>query len=349
MASPFDLLTVAETILVASSRVLPVLIEGFGIASIYDTIVALNPVVTAAWITVLLSGLQVLLFIITGSVAWNDRLWSIIPLIYACLYGLHPVISLDRRTGGSFDTRLSLMCGLIFFWGIRLTFNAARRGFYRPGFVDYRYDWFHTNIVKNKFLFGLIYSSCCSTFTLLSALITSPLYFAWVRRGLEPKLGILDAVATVGMIGGIFMEAVADDQQYEFQRGKAAWRHRCDQKKDEVAERNKAIPKDFEEGFLQSGLFRWSRHPNFFAEMLLWWCFYVFSVAGSGRWLNWTIIGPISYVCIFQITTSLTEHISSQKYPGYKLYQKRVSRLVPLPTSLVSPPTEKPEPKEKTS
>lgn len=101
------------------------------------------------------------------------------------------------------------------------------------------------------------------------------------------------------------------------------------------------------------GLFRFSRHPNFWAEYSLWWTYYFFSVicangggAGSShpfaKWdqlVNWTGVGALLLTLLFQGSTDLTEKLSVRKYPAYRDYQKRVSMLTPwLHTP---PPTKK--------
>lgn len=45
--------------------------------------------------------------------------------------------------------------------------------------------------------------------------------------------------------------------------------------------------------------------------------------------VNWTFIGAMSYLLLFQASTWLTEMISSEKYPEYKIYQQRVGKFVP--------------------
>ena len=46
-------------------------------------------------------------------------------------------------------------------------------------------------------------------------------------------------------------------------------------------------------------------------------------------YVNWTIIGPIVYLLLFQASTWLTELISTRKYPEYAEYQKRVGKFLP--------------------
>lgn len=113
------------------------------------------------------------------------------------------------------------------------------------------------------------------------------------------------------------IETVADNQQWQFQTEKYR----------QIA--SKSLKHPFNIGFITTGLFRFSRHPNFFAEMGIWWTYYLFSVSSIG--LNNSCIGVILLTLLFQGSTNLTEQISSEKYPTYKEYQKTTSRLWPMP------------------
>jgi steroid 5-alpha reductase family enzyme len=138
---------------------------------------------------------------------------------------------------------------------------------------------------------------------------------AWVAIGGGP-LNVLDGVATLGFLALLVLETVADEQMWRFQTEK---------------KRKKEAGEPIAEPFLRSGLFRLSRHPNFFAEQGMWWCIYLFGVAASGAWLHWTIVGPVLLSLLFQGSTSFTEKISVRRYPSYAEYQKTTSRLLPLP------------------
>jgi steroid 5-alpha reductase family enzyme len=108
-------------------------------------------------------------------------------------------------------------------------------------------------------------------------------------------------------------ETVADQQQWRFQQAKAA-----------RAARGEAGPR-----FCTGGLFRFSRHPNFFCELAMWWLLYGFAVVASGEWLGWTGIGALALTALFQGSTVMTEGISRSRYPEYAENQRTTSRLVP--------------------
>jgi steroid 5-alpha reductase family enzyme len=86
---------------------------------------------------------------------------------------------------------------------------------------------------------------------------------------------------------------------------------------------------DLDRGFCVSGLWSWSRHPNFACEQSIWLVLYQWAAFASRAPLNWTITGGIGLIGVFFASTLLTEYISSKKYPQYKEYQRLVSKFFP--------------------
>jgi steroid 5-alpha reductase family enzyme len=72
------------------------------------------------------------------------------------------------------------------------------------------------------------------------------------------------------------------------------------------------------------------RHPNYTAEQAIWIVFYFYSVAATGLWLNWSIMGAILLVLLFWGSSNFSESISGGKYPDYADYRKRVPRFLPF-------------------
>ena len=136
-------------------------------------------------------------------------------------------------------------------------------------------------------------------------------------------LNLMDLVATLVFLVAIVGETVADEQQWLFQTEKKR-RTRAGEKLDG----------DYLNGFITSGLFAYSRHPNFFCEQLLWLAIYLFIPAATGS-LLFTVpaSGCVQLCMLFQGSTWLTELISTSKYAQYKSYQQRVSMLIPMPPS----------------
>ena len=236
-----------------------------------------------------------------------DRFWSIAPPLY--------VIGFAAAAGGS-DARLDLMAALTTIWGARLTYNFARKGGYRPGNEDYRWEAVRRRVGPVGFqLFNATFIAPYQNVLLL--LISLPAARALDHRG--APLGARDAIAAGGFLLFLAGETLADNQQWRFQCAKRARR-----------ERGEAV----EEEFLTTGLFRVSRHPNFFCEMSIWWCFALFAPAAgwSSAWLGAPLL-----TLLFQGSTALTERLTLEKYPSYASYQARTSRLIPLPPRVMAP------------
>ena len=91
-----------------------------------------------------------------------------------------------------------------------------------------------------------------------------------------------------------------------------------------------------ESRWMDTGLWRYSRHPNYFGELLVWWGIFVF-VAGdltAPQWL--TIVGPIAITFLLLRVTGIPtlEASAAKKWggdPAYQDYVRRTSRLVPWP------------------
>jgi len=120
----------------------------------------------------------------------------------------------------------------------------------------------------------------------------------------------------------IVAETIADNQQFRFQSLK--------RKK----ENSGLYMVSLKNGYLSEGFWKYVRHPNFASEQLIWVSFYLFGVAASGKWLNWTIAGPVLLILLFIGSSELTERLSAEKYPAYADYRENVPRFFPNPFSL---------------
>jgi len=244
--------------------------------------------------------------LVTNETSWIDRVWSIVPVIYVWIFAIAALV------GGLDATRLLVMAILVTAWGARLTFNFARKGGY-TGMEDYRWAILRGRMSRWQFqLFNLFFIVLFQSALLV--LITLPAYIAWQHP--SPFNG-WDAAFSALFVAFLIGETVADQQQWRFHQAK------------------KAAGGALEPGFLTTGLFAYSRHPNFFFEQAQWWAFYAIGavalVADGGSWLNWTIVGAALLTVLFLGSTIFTESISSTKYPAYRDYQRATSMLVPLP------------------
>jgi steroid 5-alpha reductase family enzyme len=211
----------------------------------------------------------------------------------------------------------------------RLTYNYFRKGGYSVGSEDYRWA-----IIKDyvgpvgMFIFNITFISFGQS--ILLALVTFPAYVLLLTERLATYDGPIkawsptDTAIAAVMLALIATSYLADQQQWNFHAAKAEYRKRA------------RVPHgwqraELERGFLTSGLFAYSRHPNFAAEQGFWVTLYLWSCAATGTAYNWSGIGAASYLLLFQGSTWLTELLSSQKYPEYKEYQQQISMFLPLP------------------
>jgi steroid 5-alpha reductase family enzyme len=207
---------------------------------------------------------------------------------------------------------------------VRLTFNYARKGGYSYGSEDYRWAILRER-VNNRFLF-FVFNIVFIAFTqsLLLCIVTAPTYLFVVLAQLpeEVKFGLPDLIFSRLLIFYILLEIVADEQQWRYQQAKKKY-----QNEGVIAEGYEK--EDLERGFVVSGLWSYSRHPNFAAEQAIWLTLYAWASYSTKTYINWAGIGAFGYWALFQGSTWLTEKLSAGKYPEYREYQARVGRFIP--------------------
>jgi steroid 5-alpha reductase family enzyme len=258
----------------------------------------MSPLVAVLIIVAVVCAFTWITSLITHEHSWVDRLWSIVPVVYVWVFA---------GFAGLADTRLNVMAVLVTLWGARLTFNFARKGGY-TGTEDYRWAILRGRMKRWQFeVFNLLFIVLYQNAILL--LITLPALTAFEHR--DTPFGLLDAGVAVLFLLLLAGETIADQQQWNFQRAK------------------KAGGADFRPRFLQSGLWKFSRHPNFFFEQAQWWALFLFGAVAAGSLLQWTVLGAVLLTGLFIGSTVFTESITKSKYPEYADYQATTSPIVP--------------------
>lgn len=261
---------------------------------------------------VTVAGLCFIISELTKNCSQVDKLWSIMPVIYAWYIAV----------AGGMDPRVVLMASLITVWGARLTFNFARRGGYSwkfwTGEEDYRWEVLKQNpALKGKVrwtLFNLFFISYYQMGLIL--MFTLPTLVA--LQGSDKPLFWADYILAAVFLGLIVIETLADQQQWNYQKEKYR-RIKAGEKLDGI----------YAKGFVHTGLWKYMRHPNYMAEQSVWIIIYLFSVAATGKWINWSIAGALLLLILFQGSSDFSEKISAEKYPEYKEYQKKTGRFIP--------------------
>ncbi|MBR6346703.1 MAG: DUF1295 domain-containing protein [Bacteroidales bacterium] len=251
---------------------------------------------------------------LTSNNSQMDKLWSLLPIAYTWVIAVR----------GGMSARLVVIAVLATFWGLRLTFNFARKGAYKLKFWEGEEDYRWVVLRQKKefqphwkwMLFNLFFISIYQ-----NALVLMTTFPALVLMNVDVPFGWMDAVAAALMFGFIVYETVADEQQWAFQTTK--WKMIKEGKK--LSE----LPAPYDLGFNTVGLWSVSRHPNYFAEQGTWCALYLFTIAGGIGIINWSIIGALLLIVLFLGSSAFAEEISAGKYPEYKRYCETVSCFFP--------------------
>lgn len=245
----------------------------------------------------------------SGNYSTVDRLWSVLPPVYALIW----------MYGYTNNIRLVIASVLVIAWGIRLSLNFARRGGYafswEKGFTgeDYRWEIMRKKI-GNRLLFELFnfFFICVFQLVLIFA-ITLPLYI--VRENPAP-LNLADILLFVLHLAFLIGEIVSDNQQFRFQIQKRDPEYTDSQR--------------HQLGFNTFGLWKFSRHPNYFFEIAQWVvvAFYAMNATGT---LHWSAAGALVLILLFTGSTNLTESITAFKYPYYSDWREVTNTWLPLP------------------
>ena len=247
--------------------------------------------------------------IFTKDYSWIDRMWSVLPVFFTWYYAY--------RSNCAFLVCIGV--ALVTFWGVRLTFNFARKGGY-TGLEDYRWVFLRKKIT-NPFLWQLFnLSFICLFQSGLFVLFTYPIYSlaSYTNENIPVLFWVFAAVGAAL----VCLEFAADQQQWNFHAAKKA------------AAENREYPSkysgDVKNGFLSQGLFSVSRHPNYFCELGFWWAIWLAAFSFTWDPIASGIFGPVVLTFIFIGSTILTESITTSKYPEYLNYKKRVvSPIIP--------------------
>ncbi|WP_295888495.1 DUF1295 domain-containing protein [uncultured Thiohalocapsa sp.] len=238
-----------------------------------------------------------LMSMLTRNASLADALWSLLFLAMTITYmALAPAPA----------ERAYLVLFLITVWAVRLAvfislrhWGAAEDRRYRRLRAQYEPDFASNSLYL---VFGAP--------AIVAWIISLPLL--GIALGATP-LGWLDFVAVAVWLVGFGFEAIGDQQLARFQ----------------------ADP-DNRTRVLDTGLWRWTRHPNYFGEACIWWSWYLFALA-AGAW--WTIIGPLlmTYLLLRVSGVALMEQDIGERRPGYHDYRRRTNAFFPGPPKTAAP------------
>jgi steroid 5-alpha reductase family enzyme len=199
-----------------------------------------------------------------------------------------------------FFPRKILLAALVTIWGLRLSLHILSRNWGKA--EDFRYAkwrlesgprWWWFSFFKVFLLQGV-----------LMWVISAPLVAAEVSPT-SASIGPVEALAVVVWAIGFSFEAVGDWQLMRF--------------KADPANRGKLMDR---------GVWRYTRHPNYFGDAAQWWGFYLIAAAGGG-W--WTVLSPILMTLLLVRVSGvgLLEKTLKDSKPGYRQYMERTRAFIP--------------------
>lgn len=223
-----------------------------------------------------------------------DPYWSVIPIVLS-IYASWIL--------GDFHEQNFVMLGLIGIWGIRLTINFFKT-FKNLNTQDWRYDHF-----KNKFpkLWPLINLTGIHLFPTLVVFVCMLSVFEFMKTSPNVVINLSSVIAIIIILVAIVIEAVADYQMHKFLK---------------TRQNNELI---------NVGLWKRSRHPNYFGEILFWWGIYLLMLSLNDK--MWVLfLGPMLNTLMFVfISVPLAEKRQIKKNPAYLEYKKTTNTFLLFP------------------
>ena len=187
------------------------------------------------------------------------------------------------------------------FWGVRLTYNWMK-GWHGFNEVDWRYLMIRDKAPKLYFLTNFLAIQLFPTLIVFAQLMVGIKILT-----LNPKFNLVFTIGFLLVILATLIQYVSDEQMRKFRKAHIG-----------------------EKKCIDEGLWRLSRHPNYFGEVTVWWGLYVM-LFGLTYQIDLYILAPLSMTLLFVfISIPMMEKKILKTRPEYKLYQEQVSMLVPF-------------------
>ncbi len=242
-----------------------------------------------------LSALTWLAGLARRDVSLVDRMWSAFIAGAALMYFV--LLPTPGARGG-------WMLALVLAWALRLGVYITRRNWGHG--EDRRYREIRA---RNQPNFGVKSLYLVFGLQALLAWAVSAPFFAGMAAG-GRALGTLDVLGIAVSAFGIAFEAVGDAQMARF----------------------KADPAQHGQ-VMDRGLWRYTRHPNYFGEACVWWGFWLIALGGAGLGGVWSAVSPILMTLLLLKVSgvSLLERDITERRPAYRDYIARTNAFVPGP------------------
>jgi len=251
-------------------------------------------------------GISLLAILLTMTIVWlrtrNTEDVSIVDVFWGL--GFVIVVGACVILAPTLDARTGLLTVLISLWGLRLAWHLFRRWSAHKE-EDLRYAQMRANSKGNfatESLFKVFWLQA-----IILWIVALPPQLAILNANGAP-LGWLDAAGTAIFLIGFAIEVLADRQLRQFKKKPES--------KNQV---------------LKTGLWAWSRHPNYFGEAVLWWGLFMIACAVDG--VVYTFVSPLlmTFLLVRVSGVRMLDGILKDTKPAYADYMESTSSFIPWP------------------
>jgi len=254
------------------------------------------------FLRILIADVSATVFVfLTGVVLRNasvyDPYWSVAPIVILTGLTIHYA---------KIDASIILILHAVWFWGVRLTYNWAYT-FKNLGTQDWRYDHFKRRFPRIFQLVSFVGINMFPTIVVYLCLLPAA---TLIENSISSMPMLILLIVQLGFMictWSATLQLISDLEMHRFRR--------------ENAGKNRII---------RTGLWKYSRHPNYLFEITMWWGVYIMML-GVAPQMWFLIIGPIANTLLFLIVSiPLADRRNRDIRPGFEVYMKETRSLLPI-------------------
>lgn len=270
------------------------IVAGFMVWLIYDAVSVIHPILVVLVLDVLATIIIFLFSVAFNNSSMYDPYWSLVPPLILYYWIFHD------QTWTALTLLQALVLILVIVWSLRLTVNWVLRW---KGLrdEDWRYLAFRFKYQQNYWVVSFFGIHLFPTLVVFLGCLAVYPALAFHEGG----MGLMEWFAVAITLAGVVIETISDLQLSRYVNDK----DKCD--------------------FLCSGFWKYSRHPNYFGEVLFWIGLFLFST-GMDRLYWWIVPGPVIIILMFYvISIPMIDKRMLRRKTGYRDYMKRTSAMIP--------------------
>jgi steroid 5-alpha reductase family enzyme len=252
----------------------------------------------SVWMNLFLADLAATFVIWVSSLLLNnasvyDPYWSVQPVV------ILPLLALQV---GKINLPVLLVCAMVILWGVRLTVNWIKtfKGLHEQ---DWRYDQIKDQTGHLYPIVNLLGIQLMPTLIVFACI--APVIFVILNT---PKFSVLILPGLLISLLGVILETVADRQMHDFRSGNMG-----------------------KSAIIRDGLWKYSRHPNYLGEILMWWGAYLVCLASDPSAWKLGLGALINTLLFLFISIPLAEKRLARYKEGFSEYQQQTRMLLPIP------------------